>query len=60
MANAKHLHGEFGLLPTHKHFILAYETALRDECGYKGYHPVRCYPTPDPWPSFAGVSLPAY
>jgi len=25
----------------HRYFIYAYETALRNECGYKGYQPVR-------------------
>ncbi|KAI5779911.1 hypothetical protein DFH27DRAFT_489060, partial [Peziza echinospora] len=32
-----HLVGQF--LPWHRYFIIAYETALRNECGYKGYHP---------------------
>lgn len=42
MTNAGSLHSTIGLFPAHKYFILAYETALRNECGYKGYHPVRC------------------
>lgn len=29
--------GEF--LPWHRHLVKAYETALRDECGYKGAQP---------------------
>ncbi len=41
MTNAGTLHDTIGLFPAHKYFILAYETALRNECGYKGYHPVR-------------------
>jgi len=41
MTNAPQLHDTLGLFPAHKYFILAYETALRNECGYKGYHPVR-------------------
>ena len=40
MTNAGSLHDTLGLFPAHKYFILAYETALRNECGYKGYHPV--------------------
>jgi len=41
MTNAGSLHDTIGLFPAHKHFILAFELALRNECGYKGYHPVR-------------------
>jgi len=41
MTNAGSLHDTIGLFPAHKYFLLAYETALRNECGYKGYHPVR-------------------
>ena len=41
MTNAGTLHDTIGLFPAHKYFVLAYETALRNECGYKGYHPVR-------------------
>ncbi len=41
MTNAVTLHDTIGLFPAHKFFLLAYETALRNECGYKGYHPVR-------------------
>ncbi len=28
------------LFASHRYFIYAYETALRNECGYKGYQPV--------------------
>jgi hypothetical protein len=41
MTNAGSLHDTIGLFPAHKYFVLAYETALRNECGYTGYHPVR-------------------
>src|SRR4051812_15701423 len=41
LTNAGSLHSTIGLFPAHKYFILALETALRNECGYKGYHPVR-------------------
>src|SRR4051794_2855762 len=41
LTNAGTLHDTIGLFPGHKYFVLAYETALRKECGYKGYHPVR-------------------
>jgi len=41
MTNAGTLHDTIGLFPAHKYFLLAYETALRNECGYKGYHPVQ-------------------
>lgn len=27
-------------LSWHRYFVWSYETALRDECGYKGYQPV--------------------
>jgi len=40
LTNAGTLHDTIGLFPAHKYFLLAYETALRNECGYKGYHPV--------------------
>jgi len=45
MTYAGNLHDTIGLFPAHKYFILAYETALRNECGYKGYHPVRFTPS---------------
>ncbi|KAK4207267.1 hypothetical protein QBC37DRAFT_299086 [Rhypophila decipiens] len=37
------LHDTVGLFPGHKYFVLAYEMALRNECGYKGYHPYMNY-----------------
>lgn len=43
MTNAGTLHDTIGLFPAHKYFLLAYETALRKECGYKGYHPYMNY-----------------
>ncbi|KAK4032259.1 hypothetical protein C8A01DRAFT_20647 [Parachaetomium inaequale] len=43
MTNAGSLHDTIGLFPAHKYFVLAYETALRNECGYKGYHPYMNY-----------------
>lgn len=38
-----HLSGLF--LPWHRHFIHLWETALRDECGYKGFLPYDTPPT---------------
>ena len=32
------------LFASHRYFIWAYEKALRDECGYTGYQPVREQP----------------
>lgn len=43
LTNAGTLHDTIGLFPAHKYFLLAYETALRNECGYKGYHPYMNY-----------------
>ena len=34
-----HYTGNF--MPWHRWFLYSYEKALRDECGYKGYQPVR-------------------
>jgi hypothetical protein len=34
-----HFTGNF--LPWHRWFTYSYEKALRDECGYRGYQPVR-------------------
>lgn len=31
------------LFASHRYFIWAYETALRDECGYTGYQPYMNY-----------------
>lgn len=43
LTNAGTLHDTIGLFPAHKYFVLAYETALREECGYNGYHPYMNY-----------------
>ncbi|KAK4171012.1 hypothetical protein QBC36DRAFT_295759 [Triangularia setosa] len=43
LTNAGSLHDTIGLFPAHKYFLLAYELALRNECGYKGYHPYMNY-----------------
>jgi len=43
LTNTGTLHDTIGLFPGHKYFVLAYETALRKECGYKGYHPYMNY-----------------
>jgi tyrosinase len=34
------IHNTGNFLSYHRNLIHAYETALRDECGYKGYAPV--------------------
>lgn len=34
------IHGNGLFLTWHRYFVWAYEQALRDECGYKGYQPV--------------------
>ncbi|KAG5927466.1 hypothetical protein E4U42_002217 [Claviceps africana] len=39
MRLAPKIHGTGLFLPWHRHFMHLYETALRDECGYSGYHP---------------------
>lgn len=33
------IHANALLLPWHRHFTYLWETALREECGYKGYVP---------------------
>jgi tyrosinase len=40
MTQAMMLHDPQHLFASHRYYIWAYETALRDECGYKGYQPV--------------------
>lgn len=35
------LHDTIHLFPAHKQFLAVYEQALRTECGYTGYQPVR-------------------
>jgi tyrosinase len=32
-------HGTANFLSWHRYFVYSYETALREECGYTGYHP---------------------
>ncbi|KAK6851968.1 hypothetical protein PG995_012093 [Apiospora arundinis] len=43
MTEAMMLHDPYHLFASHKYFIWAYETALRDECGYTGYQPYMNY-----------------
>ncbi|KAK0617754.1 hypothetical protein B0T14DRAFT_605751 [Immersiella caudata] len=43
MTHAMELHNNYNLFPAHKHFIWAFEQALRNECGYKGYQPYMNY-----------------
>ncbi|KAK4447184.1 tyrosinase [Podospora aff. communis PSN243] len=43
MTHAMELHDNYHLFPAHKHFIWAFEQALRNECGYKGYQPYMNY-----------------
>lgn len=38
------LHQQGNFLTWHRHYIWSYEKALREECGYDGYLPVRFYP----------------
>lgn len=33
------IHNTGNFLPWHRWFTYAYEQTLRNECGYKGYHP---------------------
>lgn len=35
-----YIHGNGPFLTWHRYFVWAYEQALRNECGYKGYQPV--------------------
>lgn len=41
MTMAPMLHSPANLFAAHRYYIWAYEKALREECGYKGYQPVR-------------------
>jgi tyrosinase len=41
MTQAMMLHDPTHLFASHKYYIWLYEQALRNECGYKGYQPVR-------------------
>ncbi|KAL2142548.1 hypothetical protein VTI28DRAFT_1051 [Corynascus sepedonium] len=43
MTMAGQLHSPTHLFAAHRYFIYAYEKALRDECGYKGYQPYMNY-----------------
>lgn len=43
MTHTMELHDNYHLFPAHKHFIWAFEQALRNECGYKGYQPYMNY-----------------
>lgn len=40
------IHGTANFLSWHRYFIWAYESALRNECGYQGWQPVRATPPP--------------
>lgn len=35
-----YIHGNGLFLTWHRYFVWAYEQALRNECGYRGYQPV--------------------
>ncbi|KAF2837670.1 Di-copper centre-containing protein [Patellaria atrata CBS 101060] len=56
--NMTHMvHGTANFLHWHRYYIWAYEVALRDECGYKGYQPYwnwGKYPDPLKSPIFNG------
>ena len=41
MTMAPALHSSTNLFAAHRYFIYTYEKALREECGYQGYQPVR-------------------
>jgi tyrosinase len=41
MTHAMELHSNYYLFGAHKYFLYLYEQALRQECGYTGYQPVR-------------------
>ncbi len=41
MTHAAQLHDTIHLFPAHRHFLYVYEKALRTECNYTGYQPVR-------------------
>jgi tyrosinase len=43
MTMAGMLHSPNNLFAAHRYFIHAYEKALREECGYKGYQPVSTF-----------------
>lgn len=41
MTHAMQLHDNLHLFGAHKYFVWEYEKALREECNYTGYQPVR-------------------
>jgi Common central domain of tyrosinase len=41
ITHASTLHDTIHIFPAHKQFLYVYEQALRTECGYTGYQPVR-------------------
>lgn len=41
MTHAMQLHDNQHLFGAHKYFVYLFEKALREECGYTGYQPVR-------------------
>ncbi|KAI0147375.1 Di-copper centre-containing protein [Xylariaceae sp. FL1272] len=43
MTHAMQLHDNMHLFGAHKYFVYLFEQALRDECGYTGYHPYMNY-----------------
>lgn len=50
MTHAMELHSNYYLFGAHKYYVYLYEQALREECGYTGYQPVRTFrlnPKPD-------------
>ncbi|KAF9269552.1 Di-copper centre-containing protein [Marasmius fiardii PR-910] len=60
LADEVHLVGQF--LPWHRFFLHIYETALRDECGYRGTSPYAASPVFDPVDGFGGngEDIPGY
>lgn len=41
MTHAMQLHDNLHLFGAHKYYVWLFEEALRNECGYTGYQPVR-------------------
>ena len=41
ITHASTLHGPTQIFPAHKYFLATFEQALRQECGYTGWQPVR-------------------
>lgn len=48
MTHAMELHDNYHLFGAHKYYVWLFEEALRNECGYTGYQPVR-EPPPALW-----------